>query len=172
MPVREPQIGDIGLYHITGPIGVGVDLGQLFAGDSSHWTHAFMVVQDRQVLEAEVSGAVLTPLDYYLERQVVWSTGKIALTDAQRVTANEVALTLVGTPYSFLDYFALSAHRLHVPSTRLDKYVASSKHMICSQMVDYIWSQVGVHMFTDDRLPQNVTPGNIANAWLLENWLL
>jgi len=75
------------------------------------------------------------------------------------------ARALVGTPYSFLDYAALTAHaasgRGYVPlgqRSKLERYVASTKHMICSQLADEAMRRAGFHVFNDGRLPQDVMP--------------
>lgn len=76
----------------------------------------------------------------------------------------------VHTPYSFVDYLALAAHRLTdgqrykdlEDRTALDRYVAGSRRMICSQLVDQCLADAGYHVFTDGRLPQDVMPAELA----------
>jgi hypothetical protein len=36
--------------------------------------------------------------------------------------------------------------------------------------VDLVWRSVGFHAFTDGRLPQNVSPGDIADLALVNGW--
>jgi hypothetical protein len=71
----------------------------------------------------------------------------------------------IGTPYSFVDYAAIAAHHLsgegYAPieeRNRLQRYVASSKRMICSQLVDQSLSDAGFRVYDDGRLPQDITP--------------
>lgn len=79
----------------------------------------------------------------------------------------DAARKYVGTPYSFLDYAAIAMHHVDpvwkiapasVGSQPLARYIRDTGHMICSQLVDQILTDVGMHVFTDGRLPQDVMP--------------
>jgi hypothetical protein len=82
----------------------------------------------------------------------------------------ERARHYVGTPYSFLDYAAITLHHLDpvwrispasVGSQPLARYIRSTGHMICSQLADQAMSDVGFHVFDDGRLPQDVMPAEL-----------
>lgn len=158
-----PLPGDFGVVHMGGDSGKLIRLGQWLNGDGfADYEHAFVFVGlGGCIVEAEPSGAKRAPFHY---GDVLWSTGKIQLTEAERIIIVRTADKLVGTPYSAADYFALAAKRLRlgplVPG--LKRYVASSKHMICSQLVDYCYQQAGVQLFDDGRWPGYVTPGALA----------
>jgi cell wall-associated NlpC family hydrolase len=154
---------------MSGDAGKLIRLGQLLNGDGfGDYEHAFIYIGDygttgdlaAQIVEAEPGGARRTALNY---SSVLWSSGKIPLTDAQRAAIVTAAKKYVGTPYSAADYFALAAHRLHIPAPGLRAYVASSGHMICSQLVDACYADAGVHLFSDGRWPGYVTPGALAD---------
>jgi len=166
---HEPQPGDIGLSRITGFTGLFISFGQWLIGDASRYTHAFIVVDDTTVVEAMPGGASYGSLQHYLDNGAVFSSGKIVPTDEQRAFIVTDARSLIGTPYSFLDYLAIGLHRLGMRPRFIEKYVSSNKHMICSQLVDYVYCRAGIHLFFDARLSQNVTPGDIANV-LIEEW--
>lgn len=168
MPVQTPVPGDFFLSRIRGRLGFSIMLGQALAGDASVFCHAGFVMPDGKVFAAQPRGARFDEWTSVAE-PVALSTGRVPLTDEQRAKIIELCHKMEGTPYSFVDYLAIALHRFGVHSKRLDKYITSSKHMICSQLVDYILCEVGVHLFDDGRLSQNVTPGSIANA-LLERW--
>jgi len=75
------------------------------------------------------------------------------------------ARELKGTPYSFSDYVALTVHaaqdRGYVPieqRSSVERWVASTGHMICSQLADEAMRRAGFHVFDDGRLPQDVMP--------------
>lgn len=153
------KVGDFGLVKIKGPVGAFVRLGQWFVGDFSPWTHAFVYVGHNQVVEAMPQGALLTPLSDYKDREILWS--HIPLTHNQRRAISFHARKLVGTPYSFFDYFSLFAERIGWDTDTFREYVADSGHMICSQLVDEVYKRAGVHLFNDGRLPQDVTPGDL-----------
>ncbi|MGW9433129.1 hypothetical protein ACWHA1_35035 [Streptomyces decoyicus] len=80
------------------------------------------------------------------------------LTEQQRTDICAAATRYVGVPYSFLDYLAIATHRFHLPVPGLRRYVASTRHMICSQLVDRCYLDAGVHLFADGRWPGYVTP--------------
>lgn len=92
----------------------------------------------------------------------LWSSGSITLTQLQRDLICAAALRQTGTPYSWLDYWALALHRWHINDPALQRYIASTQSMICSQLVDWAWGEAGVHLFTDGRWPGYVTPADLA----------
>jgi uncharacterized protein YycO len=161
--IREtPQPGDIGLTSITGPVGKLIRAGQWLNGDGfAPWEHAFIVLPGDQLIEAEPGGAQVAPLSEYDDREVLY-VSPAGLTPAQRKAICDCALKYKGVPYSFADYAALAAHRLHVPAPGLRSYIQSTGHQICSQLVDRAYLDAGVHLFNDKRWPGYVTPMAIA----------
>ncbi len=93
--------GNFGLSIIEGRVGSFVNIGQAIIRDSSEWTHAFIVLDDKYVMEAMPGGARIAPLSDYLDRRVLFSN--IPLTDENRRAIVNVARALEGTPYSFID---------------------------------------------------------------------
>jgi hypothetical protein len=69
-----------------------------------------------------------------------------------------------GVGYSFLDYDAIAAHRLHLPVPGLRAYIGSTGHLICSQLCDQAYADVGAHLYADGRWPGYVTPLDLWNA--------
>lgn len=88
---------------------------------------------------------------------------RLPLAPEQREEVSRLALSLIGTPYSFVDYLALALWEWRIPfvSRLVRGYVTRSSRMICSQLVDYVLCRVGFHLFADGRLPQDVTPGQL-----------
>lgn len=161
--MSAPSPGDFGLVSISGIAGLGARIGQFLNGDG--WTdyqHAFLVLDNGQILEAEPGGARIVPLSNYDGTNAIYSTWD--LTDAQREAIVREARPLVGTPYSVLDYLSLAAHRLHIPAPHLRRYIADSGHMLCSQMVDEVYLRAGLHMYQDQRWSGDVTPGDLVAA--------
>lgn len=142
-----------------------IRLGQWADGlGFGEYEHAAIYIGDGLIVQAANSGTQLARADSYDHNDTLWSTGVITLSDAQREAICKAARWYVGTPYSWMDYAALAAHRLHLlPATNwLKKYVASSKHMICSQLVDQCYEDAGMHLFQDKRWPGFVAPGDLA----------
>ena len=163
-PALQPQPGDFGVVHMNGTPGKWIHIGEIVNGDGfADYEHAFVYVGGGQIVEAEPGGARLTQVHY---SNILWSTDHIPLELEQRMMIVHAAHEYVGTPYSAADYFAIAAKRLGlgplVPGLR--EYVASSKHMICSQLVDQCYQDAGVHLFKDGRWPGYVTPAALADV--------
>ena len=154
-----PQPGDFGLVSVSGRAGWWINIGQALVGDGSRYQHAFVVVADGVCVEAQPSGACTRVLSYYDGRSPAFS--RLPLTDEQRVDIVSAAMTLIGTPYSFMDYAALALDHWHVRPAWLKRYIASSKRLICSQLVDECYRRAGVQLFNDGRDPADVTPGDL-----------
>ena len=156
-----PQPGDFQLVPTAGTGGKLIQLGQWLNGEGDcPYQHVRVYVGDGQFVEAEPGGARLAsyPLDIGM-----WSTGKVPLAPGQGEQIAAAAIGYMGTPYSSLDYVALAAHRLHIPVPGLQGWIASSGHMICSQLVDQCYLDAGVHLFSDGRWPGYVTPASLYN---------
>lgn len=152
-----PKPGDFFLLAGTDAIGRLIDIGEFAYGDGpSKYTHAGILLGGTDILEAEPGGARVRPYTEYPAEQLTWSSWD--LTDEQRAAIVAAARKYIGTPYSFLDYGALTAHRLHIPLPGLRQYIASTKHMVCSQLVDQSYVDAGQHMFSDGRWPGYVPP--------------
>lgn len=162
--------GDVGLSTIGGRVGALVSIGQAVIGDGCRYTHARVVVETYSkggftYLEAMPSGARIV---YVAPGEVpagVWY--RLPLDPEQEKDTRVHGYALVGTPYGFSDYLALALHHLapHSPLTRgVRRYVSGNGRMICSQLVDHLLCKAGYHLFTDGRLPQDVTPGDLFYA--------
>lgn len=155
------QAGDFFLLVGTDPIGRLIRIGEWFNGDGfSQYSHAGVLLDDDTILEAEPGGARIRPMTEYPADLLVWSTWD--LTPGQRASIVGAARGLLGVPYSFADYAALAVRRLHLPFPGLRRYIASSGHMICSQLTDEVYRRAGLHMFRDNRWPGDVTPADLA----------
>jgi uncharacterized protein YycO len=138
--------------------------GQTFLGEPGYPHHVAVVSRaatDRSwpmVVQAMPSGAEEVPIgaehwtqDYIYVRPAYRSLGQV-------LDVADEARSYVGTPYSFLDYVALTGLHLGIRNGPIRRYVTTSKHMICSQLADQAMSDAGWHVFNDGRLPQDVTP--------------
>jgi hypothetical protein len=155
--------GRIGLVSIHGEVGNLIRVGQYLNGDGfSQWEHAFMDLGDGTVIEAEPGGARIRPLSEYDGIEVYWCDAIYAeVPEIKKGIIARMARDYEHVPYSFLDYDALFVHRLHIPVPGLKDYIASSGHLICSQLVDAAYSDAGWYIFTDHRWTGYVTPGDL-----------
>lgn len=168
--MTTPQPGDFAVVTAGGLGGPLINWAERLNGAAPQYAayqHAFIYIGDRhaEIVQAEPAGAAIAHLTPH--GKTLWSTGKIPLTEAQRHVICQKAFGYVGTPYSFLDYVAIALHHWHVPAPGLKAYVASTRHMICSQLVDQCYQDAGVHLFQDGRWPGFVTPADLAQ--LLED---
>jgi hypothetical protein len=155
----EPRPGDIGCTQITGDVGFLIKLGQWLNGDGwSNSEHCFVFVGDGQIVEAEPGGARLAPLTEYDARTVAW----VRCPEMHRQAVAEAAKSLIGTPYSAADYFALALHRFHIPAPGLRRYIEASGHLICSALVDRAAAIGGWRLFDDGRWNGYVDPAEVA----------
>ncbi|MFB7629686.1 hypothetical protein ACFC0M_01855 [Streptomyces sp. NPDC056149] len=158
MKHTHPLPGDIGLTQISGATGQLIRFGQWINGDGfADYEHTFLVLPEDRLLEAEPGGARIRPLSEYQGTDVRYVCPR-RLTEQQRERICAAADHYVGVPYSFLDYLAIATHRIHLTVPGLRRYVASTHHMICSQLVDRCYQDGGVQLFSDGRWPGYVTP--------------
>ena len=147
--------GTIGLVPTGGSGGRLIRAGQWLNGDGfADFEHAFAYLGDGQVIEAEPGGARIVPLHH---DGVHWCEGIEQLLPVN-VWVGGVAKQLEGVPYSWADYAALFTHRLHVPAPGLKAFIASSGHLICSQLCDLLYQRLGAQIFDDGRWNGYVTP--------------
>jgi hypothetical protein len=158
--MAAPLPGDFGCVPVGGTEGRLIRLGEKLNGDAfAQYQHAFVYVGG-MVIEAEPGGARSSL--HWDRPGALWSTGKIALTMRQRKAVCAAARGYIGTPYSFLDYLALALHRLRIPLPGLRRFIASTGHQICSQLVDQCYADAGIQLFADGRWPGYVTPADLA----------
>lgn len=175
----------VGAYFVTPVSGVGgflIGLGQALAGAPSRYEHAGILISaDGATVEAEPGGARIGHITAYPAALVCDGPVQQALAAPPRnlpptydyesylrARLAGCARALVGTPYSFVDYLALAALHLHLPSRAVRNRVERSGHMICSQLVDACYRRCSVQLFTDGRLPGDVMPADLAR-WA-EDW--
>jgi hypothetical protein len=169
-----PQPGDLGLVKMPGVVGRLIRTGQWLNGEGyADYEHAFTVVgevdgyEGPMIIEAMPGGALLSPLSRYDGFDPVY----LRCPDEFRVEVAAAAFTLRGVKYSALDYFALAAHRFHIPAPGLRRYIASTGHLICSQMADRAADLGGWHLFDDNRWPGYVTPMSLYGLYIRQTTL-
>lgn len=166
----QPQAGDIGLTQIKGRVGAGIRFAQLLAGGGFwDYEHAFMVVNANYdpkplIIEAEPGGAQINPLSRYYGYKVLY----LKCPDELRESVSAEAFKYKGVGYSFLDYESLFLHHLGIKADHLERYIRSTGHMICSQLVDRIALDGGWHLFADDRWEGDVMPADLTALYLAQ----
>ncbi len=149
------------------PGGFPVTFGQWLlaqtAPDERDIDHVFIVTGNDEngirIVQAMPSGAEEITIgvehwtEHYLYVRPPYTEYGIFTNDVVRA-----ARKYIGTPYSFIDYVAIAHWHQGFKGGPIRRYVTDSGHMICSQLVDQVLTDVGMHVFTDGRLPQDVMP--------------
>jgi len=123
--------------------------------------HAAVYIGLEYIVEAQPGGAKLTRVSAY--PNAIWSV--IDLTSRQRHDIANAALSLVGTPYSFLDIAVQAIVRVlkwHAPKWALRR-LSTSKRLQCAQLVDVAYERAGVRLFPDGRPEGLVAPSDLLN---------
>jgi hypothetical protein len=98
----------------------------------SKYCHAFIFIGDGKIVEAQPSGATVSPLSKYANKNIVWSTDDLDTSQRQIIIAK--ARALVGKGYGFLDIFAQALVRFGLKNAWLWRIVESQDRYICSQL--------------------------------------
>lgn len=166
--------GDIGFARHVRPRAADllITAGQVFLGEPKYPHHVFVVVEPAGLSGPRIVQAMPSGAEEITAGSSFWNEGYLYVRpyypegDAQRIEVAEAARGYIGVPYSFADYVALALHKMsnrgYVPieqRSQLERYIANSKRMICSQLADQAMTDAGWHTFVDGRLPQDVTPG-------------
>lgn len=130
----------------------------------SQHNHAGIIVDDAgTTIEAYPKvGAALGNVKLY--RRV--NISRLDLPEAIRADVVLEAYGLIGRRYGFLDIFCLALLQFGIRPRLVRQRVARSGRLICSQLVDVAYLFAGVHLFSDGRQSQDVTPGDLAGLLL------
>lgn len=154
------QPGQIFVTHISGRTGILIGAGEWLAGQrkDDKYSHAGICLGGSRIIEAEPNGARIGDLSEYDDgRPLAFSDISLAQGKGQEIA--DAALSLQGTPYSFLDYGAIALHSLHLPG--LHSVAARETSMICSTLAVVSYKSVGIDLFPG-LLPGYVMPNMVA----------
>jgi hypothetical protein len=154
------QPGDIALFRPHNWVGRAISVFT-----TSRYCHVRLIVDsDGSTVEADFGGAIrgrVQPGDVIVSPP---------LTPERRARIRAVAGTMVGIPYGFVDILALGLAQLGLRLPSLARRIARPDRLFCSQLVDLAWGTVGFEAFTDGRLPQDVSPGDLADLAFVSDW--
>jgi hypothetical protein len=165
-----PRPGDIGLTQIADWGGRVIRLGQWLNGEGiADYQHAFVYIGQARSLNPDAD-MIVEAMPQGARQIRNWHdparTRWLVCPDEYRSAVVASALGFIGVGYSFADYAALAAHRLHIPAPHLERYIRDSGHMICSQLADRAAAEGGWHLFKDGRWDGYVTPLSLNALWL------
>ena len=164
MNAADLPLGCYGVVRTRGLAGATIRLAT-----RSRFNHAWVHIGGGTIVEAEPGGARLGSADDYADCPGGTNAGE-PLTDAQRAAIVAAARAMIGRGYSWLDIAALGLRQFGIRSAWLTGRIKRTDRVICSQLVDYAYEQAGVTLFADGRLPQDVTPGDLAERIVEQPW--
>lgn len=128
----------------------------------SKYTHAFIITtEDGEIIEARPEGAAKNHISEYKNMPMFFSTTD--LTHQQREGIVSTALSLVGTPYGFLDIGYIGLATAGIEWEWLLDEVKREDRMICSQLVAHCGISHGVRQWLCGKsCDQLVTPADLA----------
>jgi uncharacterized protein YycO len=165
---RSVLPGTFGVTKIRGRVGWWIGLLSYVLDGNGNWSHAFVVLDDNTLIEAEPGGARIRPADQYGD--VVAYNDAMPLSDEQRARIVAAARSLQGRPYNWRDYGALILAKFGVRPSGVTVVVNSEHQLICSQLVDVAYKKAGIHLFNDGRESGDVTPGDLADLITRHRW--
>jgi hypothetical protein len=140
-------------------------------GTRSEFNHAGIITDELgNTVEAQPHGAVRGNIASYDGDRLLYGSG-IPLTSLQRGAVVAAAMSLVGTPYSWLDIVSLALLRWGIRFGPIRRRVERYDRLVCSELVDRADELVGIHLYSDGRPPCDVTPGDLG-VLLLEQELV
>lgn len=170
--------GDLGLVRMCGAGGVAIGVAEwLDEVAQGHWRKADRDSLYRHVFVVEsVDGNVVHAVEgwpggarrntYRLDdATILWSSGRVDLTDAQRATIVAWAVEHLGAGYSWLDFACQAAMNLRVPLAGrwLERRVIKSGHYLCSAYGMAAYHAAAAELWSPPRWCGAVAPSDIAD---------
>jgi hypothetical protein len=165
----EPKAGDFFVARTEGAIP-----RMIRYITCSRVNHAGIYIGGGIVVETKPGGIRYSSLNLY--RNAIWSTdrlpGELIPTVEQRRLIVDNCRALIGIPYGMLDVVAIALAQsrlgnrvkqdrpLHEQSWFV-KRVAMKTKLICSEFVDFVYKESGIHLFNDGRIESLVSPQDL-----------
>lgn len=135
-------------------------------GDHSRYNHVRLILNEQGDVAEAVGGGFV----YGKVRPGDVICSPLGMTDEQREQIPDVVASLIGRPYGYIDVVALGLAQIGFFKKLVARRVKNPRRLFCSQAVDHAWLLAGYHAFNDKRMSQNVTPGDLADLALREDW--
>lgn len=140
-----PPPGTIGLTFSYGFTAFRATLGQSLTNSTSTYSHAFVVLPKREVIEPWPSGARVTGIRDYEDEYVAY--GFLPdLSESQRLAVASAALSLDGARHGLVDYLALAAHRYGSRRHWVRRRMSSHHRLLPAQFIAETYRRAGVEL--------------------------
>lgn len=168
-----PPPGTIGLTYSYGSAAFRATIGQALTNETASYgySHAFVVLSDREIIEPWPSGARIANIRDYEDEYVAYCFLR-NLDDRQRVALAAAALSLDGVKHGLGDYLALALHRYGWHADRAQRRMADTRRLLPAQFVAETYRRGGIEL-TPDLYPGDVTLADLGSILLAsEDWEL
>lgn len=152
--------GDVVFTKVGMPGVITIKIGQSFVGDDDRYHHTAIAIGEDMLMEARPPQARIVGIDP--NHSSIWY--RLPLTDEQRddIHHSSRAFFKIGViKYHWMVYPWIGMLHLGMSPQRFRQALLKSDRRICSQMVDEQLTDVGYHLFNDNRSYLDVTPGDI-----------
>lgn len=164
--MRAPELGCFGLVRTDGWAALGIRVvtqspvnhAFVYVGRQSFEYEGVHYLDEPAIVEANPAGAALAPVKVYAN--VIWSDPPPL---GMGYAVANAAVALIGTPYSWVDDAAIGLTKIfdwNVPEA-VRKRLNRKDRLMCSQLVDTACNRGGWVLYRDQRLPGDVSPGDL-----------
>jgi len=152
-----PNIGDYFVVHTDGWAARMIQIGT-----RSKWNHAGIYIGNGQIIEALPQGVKIDNLSKYDGKPIIWAH-EMSLTSQERVNLITFAKRFENDGYGVWSIIALGFKCLTfgLPLIPADWIAVREKKVICSQLVAWAYSHVGIKL--TNKKHALVTPKDLAN---------
>jgi hypothetical protein len=166
-----PPPGTIGLTYSYGFTAFRATLGQTLLNENSCYSHAFIVLDDSNVIEPWPDGVRITGLCDYEDEDVAYGFLPV-LSDRQRMSVVSAALSLDGIKHGLSDYLALAISRYRWRVGWARHRVADTSRLLPAQFVAEAYRRAGIELMLGFA-PGDVTLDDLGSMFLTsEHWEL
>jgi hypothetical protein len=118
------------------------------------FSHVFLCLSENAILEAQYrKKSYITPFHY---QNADYEVIDLNLTRAQKVRIQELALTLIGKNY---DYIQIISYLIKDTIDRHFKIINNPNNLICSEIIEIILQDIGI--IPNDKKLRDMTPNEL-----------
>lgn len=140
-----PPPGTIGLTYSYGLTACRATLGQILIKETSSYSHAFIVISDREIVEPWPDGARVAALADYEDEYVAFGFMP-GLEPSRSARLAAAALSLDGVGHGLRDYAALALYQYGWRSRRVKRRLADPNSLLPAQFVAETYRRAGIEL--------------------------
>lgn len=141
-----PPPGAIALTYAYGFTGFRASLGQALLAENTSYNHAFIVLNEKEIIEPWPSGVRLSSLRNYDGEYVAYGFLP-GLNESEQALLASAALSLDGVRHGMRDHVTLALHRYGWHSRRVRRQLTSKRRLLPAQFVVEVYRRAGLELF-------------------------